>query len=125
MNIKCERCSEQFSQDDIYQYRGKNLCEDCLMGAMQAPKTCDVAATQLAKKHRQATGQKGTDGLLDIQKKIYEYIKENEKVTRQQVMDALDIPDWELEKQVAVLRHCELVKGRKEDDGVYLVTFDY
>jgi len=40
-------------------------------------------------------------------------------------MDALDIPDWELEKQIAVLRHCELVKGRKEEDGVYLVTFDY
>ena len=125
MSIKCERCSEQFPENDIYQYRGQNLCEDCLMGAMEAPKTCDVTATQLATKHRQATGQKGTDGLLDIQKKIYEYIKENEKVTRQQVMDALDIPDWELEKQIAVLRHCELVKGRKEEGGVYLVTFDY
>jgi len=95
------------------------------MGALQAPRTCDVAATQMAKKHREATGQTGTEGLLDIQKKIYNYIKVNEKVTREQVIKGLSIPDWELEKQIAVLRHCGLIKGRKEEDQVYLVPFDY
>ncbi len=124
MATKCARCKEIISGDDVYRHRDENLCEDCFMGAMQAPKTCDVAATQLAKKHRRASGQSGTEGLLVIQKKIHDYIKENGKVTRQQVMEELNIPDWELEKQIAVLRHCELVKGKKEGDQVYLVLFN-
>ncbi len=125
MIIKCARCESKVPKEDMYHYRGQELCEDCFMGAMQAPKTCDVAATQLAKKHRRAAGQSGTEGLLDIQKKIYNYIKEKGKVTRQQVMDDFNMPEWELDKQIAVLRHCELVKGKKEADGVYLVLFDY
>jgi len=94
------------------------------MGAMQAPKTCDVAAVHLAKKHRQASGQTGTEGLLEIQKNIYEFIKEKGQATREQIVEQLKIPEWELEKQVAVLRHCELVKGKKEGGKIYLVPFD-
>ncbi len=125
MLIACSRCKAKIASEDTYHHHGQDLCEDCFMGAMQAPKTCDVAATQLAKKHRQSAGQSGTEGLLDIQKNIHDFIKENGKVTRQQIMDEFKIPEWELDKQIAVLRHCELVKGRKEADGVYLVLFDH
>jgi len=126
MKTVCTRCLETISdEDDVHHLGSDDLCEDCYIEALQRPKTCDVAATQLAKKHRQAAGQTGTDGLLDIQKKIYDFIKENEKVTRQEVMDALEITESELQKQIAILRHCELVKGRKEGDQIYLVLFDY
>jgi hypothetical protein len=124
MAIRCARCGAETGKEDIYHYRDQDLCEDCYMGALQAPKTCDVAATHLAKKHRQAAGQTGTEGLLDIQKKIYNYIKKEGKATREEVMEAIGIPDWELEKQVAVLRHCELVKGKKESGKIYLVLFN-
>jgi len=80
VSIKCERCSEQFPENDIYQYRGQNLCEDCHMGAMQAPKTCDVTATQLATKHRQATGQKGTDGFWISRKRYMNTSKKTRKL---------------------------------------------
>lgn len=122
--VKCARCGEEVNRDDTYSHRGQELCEDCYMGALQAPKTCDVAATQHAVKHRQSTGQTGTEGLLPIQKQIYDYISDNEMVTREQVMESLGIPDWELEKQIAVLRHCELVKGKKVEGKVYLVLFN-
>ncbi len=126
MAYECARCQVEITnQEDVYHHRGKDLCEDCYMEALQQPKTCDVAATQLAKKHRQAAGQKGTEGLLDIQKKIHDYIKEKEKVTRNDLMEAFNLPEWELDKQIAILRHCELVKGRKENNRVYLVLFDY
>ena len=125
MTLKCERCNVEVAEADIYKHRDQNLCEDCYMGALQAPKTCDVAATQHAVKHRRAAGQTGTEGLLEIQKNIHDFIKENGKVTREQIMGELDIPEWELEKQIAILRHCELVKGRKEDGKIYLVLFDY
>lgn len=124
MNIKCARCGRDTPEVDIYNHRGQDLCEDCYMGAMQPPKTCDVTATYLATKHRQAAGQSGTEGLLPIQKKIHNYIQEKGRATRPEIMEVLDIPEWELDKQVAVLRHCELVKGRKEGDKVYLVLFN-
>ena len=95
------------------------------MGAMQPPRTCDVAATYLAKRHRQAAGQKGTEGLLQPQKKIHDYIKKHGKATREELMKIFAMPEWELEKQLAVLRHCELIKGRKEHGKVYLVLFDH
>jgi len=121
---KCARCGIEVAYEDSYSHRGQELCEDCYMGALQAQKTCDVAATQHAIKHRWAAGQTGTEGLLEIQKKIYEYIKKEGPVTRKQVMDYLNIPEWELDKQVAILRHCELVKGRKNKEGITLVLFD-
>jgi recombinational DNA repair protein (RecF pathway) len=122
--VKCARCGEEVSSEDTYSHRGQELCEDCYMGALQAPKTCDVAATQHAVKHRQSTGQAGTEGLLPIQKQIHDYISDNGMVTREQVMESLGIPDWELEKQIAVLRHCELVKGKKVEGKVYLILFN-
>ncbi len=125
MAVICARCQGEIPDEDVYYHQDQQVCEDCYMEVLQRPKTCDVTAVQMAKKHRQATGQTGTEGLLDIQKKIYDYIKENEKATRQQVMEALDISELELDKQIAVLRHCELVKGRKEGSQVYLVPFDY
>lgn len=125
MAFKCPRCGIELKQEDMYPHRGEELCEDCYMEVLHRPKTCDVAATQLAKKHRAAAGQTGTEGLLEIQKKIHDYIKEHGKATREQITRDLGIADWELEKQVAVLRHCELVKGKKEGDRVYLVLFDH
>jgi len=125
MAVICARCRVEVPAKDVYYHQDQQVCEDCYMEVLQRPKTCDVTAVQMAKKHRQATGQTGTEGLLDIQKKIYNYIKENEKATRQQVTEALNISEFELDKQIAVLRHCELVKGRKEGNQVYLVPFDY
>ncbi len=125
MATNCYKCQEKVVEEDLYYYQEQRVCEDCYMELLQRPKTCDVAAVQMAKKHRQKTGQTGTDGLLDIQKDIYNYILEKEKATRQEVMAALNISDLELDKQIAILRHCELVKGRKEGNQVYLVSFDY
>ncbi len=125
MAVICARCQSEGPAEDIYYYQDQQVCEDCYMEVLQRPKTCDVAAVQMAKKHRQAAGQSGTEGLLDIQKKIYTYIQENGKATREQVMEDLKLSELELDKQIAVLRHCELVKGRKEGNRIYLVPFDY
>lgn len=124
MTVECARCGQKTTKDDLYRYRDQDLCEDCYMGALQAPKTCDVAATQMAKKHRQTAGQTGTEGLLEIQKAIVAYLDSEGKATREQLAESLNIPDWELEKHVATLRHCELVKGRKVGGEVYLVPFN-
>ena len=45
------------------------------------------------------------------------------KVTRKQAMENFGLMETQLQAQLATLRHCELVKGHKESDKVYLVPF--
>lgn len=120
----CDRCGEPFVDDEKYSHRGKILCEDCYVGALQPPKTCDVAAVDAAKKHRQMTGQSGVEGLTDLQKQIYYYIQNQGKATKQELQEHFKLPEWEVEKQFAILRHCELLKGEKENDNIYIVLFE-
>ncbi|BBB89641.1 MAG TPA: hypothetical protein PKA28_14160 [Methylomusa anaerophila] len=122
--MNCERCGEPITENESFKHHGKLLCEDCYIGALQPPKTCDVAAVHAAKKHREMFGQTGTEGLTALQQEIYNYIKEQGKATRPELMAHFKLPEWELEKQFSILRHCELVKGRKEEDQIYLVPFD-
>lgn len=122
--MNCERCQELIPEGEIYNHRGKTLCEDCYIGAMQPPKTCDVTAVHSAKAHREALGLKGTDGLTGLQKDIYTYIKDQGKVTKEELAKHFKLPAWELENQFATLRHCELVKGQKEGNNIYLVCFE-
>ena len=70
-------------------------------------------------------GTKGTEGLTGLQKAIYEFIKGNDKVTREHLIEYFKLTEAELQRQLATLRHCELVKGYKEGDSIYLVPFDY
>ena len=50
-------------------------------------------------------------------------VKEKGKVTREKVMENFGLTETQLQTQLATLRHCELVKGHKETDKVYLVPF--
>lgn len=118
--IKCSRCGCEVDADEKHDYYGKILCEDCFLEALQPPKPCDPMAVQIATNTRLQLNQKGTEGLTAQQKKIYDYIKEKGKVTREELATAMDLPPWELEKQFAVLRHCQLVRGFKEGNQVYL-----
>ena len=120
----CERCGETLLEGECYNYRGKILCEDCYIGALQPPKSCDVAAVHSATKHRELSGQSGTEGLTDSQREIYNAVKRQGKLTRQELLKQFKLQEWELEKQIAILRHCELVKGKKEGDQVFIVLFD-
>lgn len=122
--MNCERCGVQIVEGESYNFREKVLCEDCYIGALQPPQSCDVAAVHSAKKHREISGQSGTEGLTDLQKDIYNIIKRQGKLTRQELMKQFKLQEWELEKQIAILRHCELVKGRKEGEHVFIVLFE-
>ena len=39
-------------------------------------------------------------------------------------MENFNLAEPELQRQLATLRHCELIKGTKEDGQIYLVPFD-
>ncbi|MCL6558215.1 MAG: hypothetical protein K6U74_05330 [Firmicutes bacterium] len=118
--MKCARCGEELAADEKFDFYGQDLCEDCYIGAVQPPRSCDPSAVASAVTTRRQLGQKGTDGLTKLQKDIYQYVKERGSVPREELTSAFKLPQWEMEKQFAVLRHCELLRGFKEGDKIYI-----
>ena len=123
--MKCNRCGREVPAENSFQHLGETLCEDCYIDIRYPPKACDPWAVYSATRSRQDAGLKGTEGLTEIQKKIYEFVKANGKVSREEILANFKIKETELQTHLATLRHCELLKGRKEGDRVYLVPFDY
>lgn len=120
----CELCREEIPAGDEMNLRGKTVCEDCYIDSVSVPKTCDVAAVYSAKKTRAAAGHTGTEGLTDLQKKIVEYVVREGKATREQLAAVFSLNAQELQTQLAVLRHCELLRAAKIDGDVYVVPMD-
>jgi predicted HTH transcriptional regulator len=80
-------------------------------------------AVRSAQRFRKASGLEEATGLTEQQRAIYEFIKSKGKVTGVELYTKFRLSPQELENQIAILRHCELVKGRKEGKEVYLTPF--
>ena len=61
--------------------------------------------------------------MTEQQRGIYELIKSKGKITFEELNRTVHLPQQELENQLAILRHCELVKGQSENGKVYLTLF--
>ena len=121
--MKCSRCGQEMSEGERYTHRGETLCEDCYLDVRLEVKACDPWAVYSATRSRESADFKGTDGLTDLQKEIYALVRRKGKVTREEVIEGLNLSEQEMQMQLATLRHCELVKGHKEGDRIYLVPF--
>ena len=121
--MKCNRCNREISEDEVYTRSHERLCEDCYMKAGQSVQACDPVATRLALRIREKLGVQGADNLTGVQKAIYELVKSKGRITPQEISIQLDISVSDLEIQLAVLRHCELVKGRRAGDTTYIIPF--
>lgn len=121
--MKCNRCDREIPESESYEYFSEVLCDDCYLDIKFPAKACDPWAVYSATRTRESSGLKSTEGLTELQRAIYEFIRDKGKVTRGEVMENFNISEGELKTQVAVLRHCELAKGHKEDNRVYLVPF--
>jgi len=113
--MKCAKCGRELKEEEVVRRGDAFLCEDCYFDEEQ-PRVCDPWAVILAKK----AGKK----LSERQKAIYELIRQRGKVKAEEIARELGLSLKELEREFAVLRHLELVKGRKERDEVFLVPFD-
>jgi len=122
--VKCQRCGREISSNERYKYLGETLCEDCYIDVRYPAKACDPWAVYTATRLRETMGLKGTEGLTELQRAIYDFVRGKGKVTREQLIENLGLTEAELQTQLAILRHCELVKGYKENGRIYLVPFD-
>ena len=125
MIVTCNRCGREVPAENSYQHLGEALCEDCYIDIKYPAKGCDPWAVYSATRSRKSAGLEGTEGLTEQQKKIYELVKEKGKVTREEILANFNLKNTELQTHLATLRHCELVKGYKEGNCIYLVTFDF
>ena len=119
----CPKCHIEIPAGEEISFRGQTICEDCYVELLEPPRSCDVAAVHSAKASRIAAGQTGTDGLTDLQKDIYTYIKTAGPVTHDQVLQQLGISRLQLEKNFATLRHCELLRAFRENGQVLLTVW--
>ena len=125
MIVKCNRCGREVPAENSYQHLGETLCEDCYIDIRYPAKACDPWAVYSATRSRESAGLVGTEALTELQKKIYEFVKAKEKATREEILAKFNIKEMELQTNLATLRHCELVKGRKEGSRVYVIPFDF
>ena len=121
--VKCHRCQRDVREEDSFTYLGETLCEDCYIDVRSPAKSCDPWAVYSATRTRETAGLSGTEGLNTLQQAIYTFIKDRGKATPEEVITRFNITPKDLQNQVATLRHCELVKGSKEGQTVFLVPF--
>ncbi|MCQ1534295.1 hypothetical protein FTO70_00990 [Methanosarcina sp. KYL-1] len=121
---RCEACGCELAAEDCIEDEGKVFCEDCYIEGHHKIQACNPWAVRSKKIFREEAGLEGTEGLTDLQKAIYEFIVSQGGVKREEIAQKFGISAREAENQFALLRHCELVKGQKRADGVYLVPFD-
>jgi predicted HTH transcriptional regulator len=119
--MKCSRCGGEILDDEGHPYQGKILCDECYAEVISTEKTCDPWATFLSGKTRERAGQKGEEGLSPIEKKIYEFIRNQGRTTRGEVMTKLGISMDDLAPQLNVLMHAKLITEHGEGDQMYLV----
>ncbi len=120
--MKCSRCGREISEEQSYSHQGQTLCDDCYIDVMSSQeKTCDPWATYLSGKERQDAGQKGTEGLTELEKEIYEFVRSKGRATREEVMAKFGLSAQDLGPQLNVLMHAELVKERSEGGTMYLI----
>lgn len=121
--VKCQKCQREVPEAETHQHLGQTLCDDCYIDALSPAKPCDPWAVYAATSARRGAGLVGIQGLTPLQKDICRFLEERGKATPAEVMQRFDLSQGELERLVATLRHCELLRGQKEGDTIYLVPF--
>jgi hypothetical protein len=94
--IKCQNCGKEVSEEEVFTTEGKTLCEDCYIDVGHRIRVCDPWGERSKKIFRESHGLEGTDGLTDLQKEIYEFIKTKGKATKAELMEQFKLPPTEL-----------------------------
>jgi len=97
------------------------LCEDCYIDAISPEKTCDPWATYLSTRTTERAGLKGIDSLTEMERTVYEFVRGKGRATREEVMAEFGLSARDLDPQLNVLMHAELVKEHSEGDKMYLI----
>ena len=121
--VNCIRCGFDVPEEQSYVSSNDTLCEDCYLERLQRVKACDPWAVHHARCTLQNLNSDAGDTLSTMQRQLYEFIANRGKVDIQEIIDTFGLTVRELENMLAILRHCELIRGCKENGDIYLVPF--
>lgn len=122
--IVCPVCGKEVPENEYIVENGRAICEDCYLEEHQRIKFADPMAVRSKKLFRKSHGLEGTEGLTDIQKELCEFIQTEGAVTPEKISTLFGLTPQETKNQLAILRHCELVKWRQIGDEICIVLFD-
>jgi hypothetical protein len=116
----CTKCGATLDADEVKEYRGQELCEDCYMDALSPTVVCDPWAVHTAKSLKDLPG--GHD-LTPKQQKLYDLVKDRGEVPMAEAAAQLGLTEEELRREFAPLRHMEKLRACKKDDIIHLTLF--
>jgi hypothetical protein len=117
--MQCHRCGAAVEAEEVRELNGKGLCEDCYLNAVSQVKTCDPWAVHLAKSDRSRAGI----SLTPRQEKLYDLVKTKKEIAFPEAARHLDLPEEEVRREFATLRHLELLRACKRDDRILITLF--
>ncbi len=116
--MKCDRCGERIPAGEEVVYGGKTLCEVCYMHTLSPLRACDPWAVRGAQTLSKL-GQSYTS-LSEMQENILKVLRETGGITAELLAQRVALSKYELERQLATLRHMEKIRGKMQD-GVKIV----
>ncbi len=116
----CTKCGASLQDEEPRGYFGEVLCEDCYLEAVSPIRTCDPWAVHTA---RSLKDLPGGIALTPRQQQLHDLVKEKGEVPKQEAARVLGISEDELQREFAVLRHLEMLRACKKDEGIFLIPF--
>ncbi len=113
--MKCGRCGQIIEPGEEHQHAGMVLCDDCYMDALSPAKACDPWAVYTATRL-------GHQELTPAQETIMTILREKERVLPEELRQEAGLEQKELERELATLRHLELISGELGSDGQRYVS---
>lgn len=120
----CAGCGKETRENEYVIEDGRIICEDCYLEGHQKIKFADPMAVRSKKLFRKKHGLEGAEGLTELQKELYNFIQVEGGATPEKIVKLFGLTPQETSNQLAILRHCELIKWRKMGDEIYMVPFD-
>jgi hypothetical protein len=106
----CAKCQSNVAEDELHEHLGDMICDDCYMDVLSPAKSCDPWATYTASR---LTGQE----LNPAQETILLLLRKLGHADRKQLMENTGLDQNQLEREIAALRHMELIRGALTPEG--------
>ena len=111
--MRCDRCEENIGEGEERDFHGQALCEDCYMDTLSPAKACDPWAVHSAKSF--SNEGKSNVEVTETQSQILQILKETGGVEPRIISERLQIKPFDLEREIATLRHMEKVRGEMRE----------
>ena len=99
--MKCEQCGADMEPDEVREYGGKSICEDCYIDALTPAKSCDPWATYTA-------SRLDTQDLTSVQEAILACIDQTGEASLEKIMTETGLSEKDFQREFASLHHMGL-----------------